>query len=209
MPPCRASGGRPWRPTSPTIPRRPTPPRPSCNWPSIGRCSAKSTPPGNSTAKWLPISPTRRKRKAGGGLLRLDCVGKPLSFHGRSTTGENIDLSAYRGKVVLLHYWATFSPPCKVDIAVLKDLMAKYGHAGFAIISVSLDSRLQDITAYLAGNKLDWPQIFEEGGLDSRPANALGILTVPTMILVDQSGKVVSRSIKITELEGELKKLLH
>ena len=151
---------------------------------------------------------TPQSRKAGGALLRLDSVGTLLSFHGRSTAGENIDLAAYRGKVVLLHFWATFSPPCKVDIAALKELMGKYGNAGFTVISVSLDPQLQDVTAYLAGNKLDWPQVFEEGGLDSRPANALGILTVPTMMLVDRSGKVVSRSVKMTELESELKKLL-
>ncbi len=83
----------------------------------------------------------------------------------------------------------------------------KYGRS-LAIIGVSLDHNVKDLNAYLAENPLPWPQIFEEGGLDNRPANALGILTVPTMILVDQQGKVVSRAVSIVDLEAELKKLI-
>ena len=49
----------------------------------------------------------------------------------------------------------------------------------------------KDLDAYLKEHPLPWPQIFEKGGLDSRPANELGILTVPTMILIDGNGKVV------------------
>ena len=67
---------------------------------------------------------------------------------------------------------------------------------------------MKDLNAYLADNPLPWPQIFEPGGLDSRPANVLGILTVPTMILVDQQGKVVSRNIAAADLETELKRLI-
>ena len=73
---------------------------------------------------------------------------------------------------------------------------------------MSLDSNVKDLNAYLGENPLPWPQIFEPGGLDSRPANVLGILTVPTMILVDQQGKVVSRNIAAADLEAELKKLI-
>ena len=89
----------------------------------------------------------------------------------------------------------------------LKELAAKYADS-FAVMGVSLDTNAQDLNAYLAENRLPWPQIFEEGGLDSRPANLLGIWTLPTMILVDQDGKVVSRNIAIADVEGELKKLV-
>ena len=72
----------------------------------------------------------------------------------------------------------------------------------------ALSRRLENPPAYLAENPLPWPQIYEEGGLDSPPANALGILTVPTMILVDQQGRVVNRNIQTADIEGELKKLI-
>ncbi|MCH7725945.1 MAG: thioredoxin, partial [Planctomycetes bacterium] len=61
---------------------------------------------------------------------------------------------------------------------------------------------------YLRSSPLPWPQLYEEGGLDSRLANELGILTMPMMILVDKYGKVVRRNMHASEIETELKKLL-
>ena len=147
-------------------------------------------------------------KKAAGARARLDSLGKQLSVQGKSSSGEKVDLARYRGRVVLIHYWATWSEPCKTDIAILKELASKYGKSGFSIIGVSLDGRLQDLSEYLAENRLPWPQIFEEGGLDNRLANELGIVTVPTMILVDKEGKVVSRNVQANEVERELKKLI-
>ena len=89
----------------------------------------------------------------------------------------------------------------------LKQLAAKYRDS-FAVIGVSVDTNAKTLKGYLAENPLPWPQIFEEGGQDSRPANALGIITVPTMILVDPQGKVVNRNIQAAEIEAELKKLI-
>lgn len=146
-------------------------------------------------------------KKAAGAQTRLDSVGKTISLSGRSPKGSSVDLSRYRGKVVLIQYWATWSAPAKADMATLKELWGKYGRA-FTIIGVSLDNDAKELTAYLDENPLPWPQIFEEGGMDSPPANALGIITVPTMILVDQQGKVVDRNISASNLESALKKLV-
>src|SRR6185436_13756689 len=97
----------------------------------------------------------------------------------------------------------------KTDFAQLKELNAKYGGKnGLAIVGVNLDTNLADATDYLSKNRLPWFHLWEPGGLDSRLANEMGILTLPTMILVDDKGKVVNRSVHITELENELKGLL-
>ena len=108
---------------------------------------------------------------------------------------------------MLIQYWATWSAPAKTDMATLKELWNKYGRS-FAVIGVNLDGNVEDLKAYLAENPLPWQQIHEKGGMDSRPANALGILTVPTMILVDKNGKVVNRNVSTVELESELKRLI-
>ncbi|MEN6406257.1 MAG: thioredoxin-like domain-containing protein [Thermoguttaceae bacterium] len=146
-------------------------------------------------------------KKAAGAQLRLDSVGKPISLTGKTPAGGSVNLDDYRGKVVLVQYWATWSNPSKADMATLKELLNKYGRS-FTVIGVSLDNNIKDLNAYLAENPLPWQQIYEEGGLDSRPANSLGILTVPTMILIDQQGNVVSRNVAIADAEPEIKKLI-
>lgn len=146
-------------------------------------------------------------KKAAGAQTRIDSVGKPIAVSGKTPAGSVVDLAKYRGKPVLIQYWATWSSPAKADMATLKEVWSKYGRS-FAIIGVSLDNEVKDLNAYLAEHPLPWPQIYEPGGLDSRPANVLGILTVPTMILVDAQGKVVDRNLAIGDVETEVKKLV-
>jgi len=146
-------------------------------------------------------------KKAAGARTRLDSVGKVIRFSGEGLSGKSTDLAKYRGRVVLIQYWATWCQPALREIPVLKKLVEQYS-GKFNVIAVSLDNSRSELETYLTENRLPWPQIFEPGGLDSRPANQLGILTLPTMILVDQQGKVVNRNIQIAELEDELKKLV-
>jgi len=145
-------------------------------------------------------------KKAAGAAHRIDSVGTVLTLSGKGPNGETVDLASYRGKAVLVQYWATWSESAKNDMPALKQLAAKY-RGSFEVIGVCVDSNAKPLKAYLAENPLPWAQIFEEGGQDSRPANALGIITVPTMILVDPQGKVVNRNIQTGEIEAELKKL--
>ena len=145
--------------------------------------------------------------KATGAILRLESVGKKILLSGKSSSGEKVQLADYRGKVVLIHYWATWSNSSKKDHALLKQLAATHGPQ-FAIIGVSLDNNVRDLNNYMAENKLPWLQIFEDGGMDSPPANQFGIFTVPTMILVNQAGQVVNRTILPNDIKDEVKKLL-
>ena len=144
--------------------------------------------------------------KAAGAKRRLECVGKSITLRGKSLTGAAVDLEQYRGRVVLVHYWATWCEPCKRDLTTLKALQAKYAKT-FSLIGVSLDSDARNVDQFIRSQQLAWPQLYETGGLDSRFANELGILTLPTMILVDKTGRVVRRNIHIGELEAEIEKL--
>jgi thiol-disulfide isomerase/thioredoxin len=157
-------------------------------------------------AKDFPKS--RVAKKAAGARTRLDSVGKTLALKGQSPSGQLVDLAKYRGQVVLIQYWATWCKPCKADMPTLKDLVSRYGKSGFSIVGVNLDSTAQEMADYVKEYQVPWPQIYEEGGLDSRPANELGILTLPTMILLDKEGKVVNRNIRVAEIDSELKRLI-
>lgn len=146
-------------------------------------------------------------KKASGAINRLDSVGQLMQLSGKAIgTTTNINLTAYRGRVVLIHYWATWCEPAKVDIAQLKELHSKYNRAGFELIGVNLDEQAATATDYLTKNRLPWAQLHEPGGLDSRLASEMGIMNLPTMILVDENGKVAHRGIHITELENDLQK---
>ena len=145
--------------------------------------------------------------KAAGAKTRLTSVGKTLDFQGRTVSGQTVDLKKYRGKPVLLQFWATWSEPATTAMPVLKDLLQKYG-GKFSVIGVNVDSDPKAVVAFLKENPTSWPQVYEQGGLDSRPANSLGIMTVPTMILIGPDGKVINRNVDVAELNGELKGII-
>jgi thiol-disulfide isomerase/thioredoxin len=135
-------------------------------------------------------------------------VGNPIPLAGNTLDGKQASLAAYRGKTVLIHYWATWCEPCKQDLEILKQIQAKYAAQGLALIGVNLDSDRALAVQFLRSQPLPWPQLYEPGGLDSRFATEMGILTLPTMILVDNEGKVINRSIHAGELDEELSKRL-
>lgn len=154
----------------------------------------------------FPGSP--RARKAQGAETRLRSVGRRISLQGKSLQSGNLDLERYQGKVVLLHYWATWCEPCKEDLQKIKALQAKYG-GRFAPVGVNVDHNRDAAVGYVKSQRISWPQMHEEGGLDSRLANQLGVLTLPTMLLIDPSGKVVRRNVHVAELDAEIKKILN
>lgn len=145
--------------------------------------------------------------KANGALRRLSSLGKPLALRGNDLQGGTVDISKFRGKVVLVHYWATLGERWKQDMVLLRDFYAKKGDKDFDIIGVCLDDDPAAARQYVAQNKLPWKQIYERGGLDGRLANEMGVLTLPLMILVDQKGNVANQNIHVAELDAELARL--
>jgi thiol-disulfide isomerase/thioredoxin len=147
--------------------------------------------------------------KAKGAKTRLESVGKTMTLRGRTVDGKTLDIAALKGRIVVVHYWASYSEPCLDDLKPLAQLYTKYGRDGFVPVGVCLDHNPESVAAQLKKQPLNWPQIYEPGGLEgNRLANEMGIVTLPVMILVDKTGTVVNRNIHASELEAEIKKLL-
>jgi thiol-disulfide isomerase/thioredoxin len=146
-------------------------------------------------------------RKASGALRRLQAVGQPLNLSGTTIDGQKITLQQFKGKPVLVHYWATWCEPCKVDIARIRELQEKY-QRDIVVVGIALDEDKAALQQFLLNRPLNWPQLYEPGGLDGRLAEELGVLTLPTMLLIDKEGVVLERNIPVTDLENKLKSVL-
>jgi thiol-disulfide isomerase/thioredoxin len=143
--------------------------------------------------------------KAAGAVRRLESVGQRIDLQGTTIDGQPFRLSSLRGKPVVLHYWATWCEPCKQDMKLLRRLQASYQRAGLQLVGVNVDITREMASDFLRANPLPWTQLFEEGALESsRLAKAFGVQTLPTMMLVDQDGKVVRHNVRAAELDEEL-----
>src|SRR5262249_49934482 len=133
-------------------------------------------------------------RKAAGSLRRLELVGKPLALKGTGLQNESIDAAQYRGKTVLVIFWASWATPFKTELPELKKIAEKYRDRGLEVVGVNLDNERAEVDAFLKENPLAWPQVFEGGGLEGRLAIEYGITSVPTMFLADTQGQVINRN---------------
>lgn len=153
------------------------------------------------------------KETATTGLKRLNLVGSTPNIQGAVFGGGKFDWSKYKGKVVLIDFWATWCGPCMRELPNVKNVYDKYHDKGFDVVGVSLDEDKDALTAFLEKEKLPWKTLFDEdpakhGFEGVKLAQEFGIDAIPATFLVDQQGKIVSISARGQQLQSQLQKLL-
>ena len=146
-----------------------------------------------------------------GQLRFLNLVGIEMKVEGLYLDGTEIDWKSYRGKVVLIDFWATWCGPCVGEIPNMTKMYEKYNAAGFEILGYSLDQDLDALHKFEEERKLPWKTASQKLSLDSKAKKYVdlseyyGITGIPTMILVGKDGKVLSTNARGPELERLLK----
>jgi thiol-disulfide isomerase/thioredoxin len=157
-----------------------------------------------STDKQLAAYGKKLAKPAEG--VASDLVGKPLELAGVTAAGTALDWKSYRGKVVLVDFWATWCGPCIREMPNVKALYEKHCERGFDVVGVSLDKDLEALAKFLEENAVPWATL---SGEETEPLAAkYGVRGIPTMMLVDKDGKVVAVSHKVADLVAKAEKLL-
>lgn len=149
-------------------------------------------------------------KKAAGALKRLDLEGKPLAIQGTGADGSPVDTAAFAGKPVLVVFWASWGgQTVSRELPDIAKLVEKNASKGLQVVGVCLDNDKAQLEAFQKEHNLPWPQVFEPNGIDGRLAVDYGIISLPTMFLVDAQGKVVNRNLRsANEVERQLDKVL-
>ena len=144
-----------------------------------------------------------------GAIRRLTLLGNPMELSGATVDGSPFDWESYRGKVVLVDFWATWCGPCRAEMPNVRRAYALYHNRGFDVIGVSLDRNRQTLEKYLQQEQLPWSTLHEPEAEGKHPvAQYYGIMAIPTVFLVDRKGKVVSLRARGEELNRLLEELL-
>lgn len=142
-----------------------------------------------------------------GASRRLQLPGNPIQIVGTMIDGKPFDWKTYQGKVVLIDFWATWCGPCRAELPNLQKLHAQYSRRGFEIVSISVDEDRAKLDAFLQQTPMPWVVLHGEKGQNAT-AKYYGVNAVPTTILVDRSGRVVSLDTRGKKLEEKLTQLM-
>jgi len=146
--------------------------------------------------------------KMEGSARRLELPGNTMEITGTEIDGSKFDWSKYRGKVVLVDFWATWCGPCIGELPNLKKAYELYHDKGFDVVAISLDSDRKKVEDFVVKEQLPWANIYEGGGWETQMAVYYGVNSIPLPILVDKQGKVVSMRARGPALEKLLAELL-
>lgn len=115
---------------------------------------------------------------------------KAEEFTLKDPQGATVPLSSFRGRVVLLNFWATWCPPCREEMPSLNRLHRKFRDQGFVVVAVATDRRSSDVKEYLAKHPVDFQVLIDT---EMKTSRLYKVFSLPTSFLIDRNGVILKR----------------
>jgi thiol-disulfide isomerase/thioredoxin len=125
--------------------------------------------------------------------------------------GHIVKLADYKGKYVLIDFWASWCGPCRRENPNLVKTYAEYHPKGFEILGISLDKK-EDRQKWLDAihkDGLTWTQVSDLQGWDNAAAKAYNVQAIPMNYLLDPNGKIIGKYLRGQNLDDKLKEIFH
>jgi len=136
-------------------------------------------------------------------------TGKPAPvFELPNTQDKKISLSSFKGKYVLVDFWASWCQPCRAENPNVVAAYNKYKNKNFTILGVSLDENKKQWLAAIQKDNLKWQHVSDLSGWNSSVVSLYNIKSIPSNVLIDPQGNIVARDLRGVDLENQLSNLI-
>jgi len=136
-------------------------------------------------------------------------VGKKFpDFNEKDTNGKPLSVANYKGKVVLIDFWATWCGPCVKELPAVQAAYDKHHSKGFEIIGISLDSDRAKLDKFVKEKNMPWQQFFDGQGWKNKLSTQYGVNSIPATYLLDGNGVIIGKNLRGEALEAAVAKAL-
>jgi peroxiredoxin len=129
-------------------------------------------------------------------------------FDEKDIDGKPVSVANYKGKVVLVDFWATWCGPCVGEMPNVISAYQKYHDKGFEIIGISLDQDKDSLTNFIKEKNMTWQQYFDGQGWQNKLAVKYGINSIPANYLIGKDGKIIDKELRGQALDDAVAKAL-
>lgn len=142
--------------------------------------------------------------------LKRGLIGSQIpDFAQADTSGNVVKLSSFKGKYVLVDFWASWCGPCRAENPNVLKVYNAYKDKGFTVAGISLDDKAASWKNAIRIDKMPWVQLSDLRGWKNAISASFGIESIPSNLLIDPSGKIIARDLRGAMLESKLKELLN
>lgn len=142
-------------------------------------------------------------------LIQRLTIGQPaIDFVQTNEKGELVSLADFKGKFVLIDFWASWCGPCRAEYPYLKKAYEKYKGKNFEIIGISLDDKENHWQNAIKTNAFEWVQLSDLKGRNNAIAKAYGIAAIPQSFLLDMEGRIIAKNLRGDDLLDKLAEII-
>ncbi len=139
---------------------------------------------------------------------RLKPGARPFAIAAKDLNSRPLSLAQYKGKVVLMDFWATWCGPCVGEMPNVIAAYKKYHAQGFDVVGISLDQDKGALTSFLKQNKMPWRQVYDGKGWGSAVPRQYGVMAIPFGLLLNRDGTIAAVEVRGEALPAAIKMAL-